>query len=90
MLATKPTCTTRSQLRLLPINRVRTGTSTLSAAGAQAHLKAYAKDTQLKKPIVARSTPASRSHTDKLENTNKIGKPEAKPRKNNRITAGCR
>jgi hypothetical protein len=36
--------------------------------------------TQLKKPMAERSTPASLSHADSVENTNKNGSPAEKPK----------
>ena len=86
MLRIRQTCTNISQLRRRPNTRLNNGIFNRSAAGAQTHLKPYARVTQLKKPIVARSTPASRNHTDKLEKTNKIGNPAEKPKKNKRMT----
>jgi hypothetical protein len=37
--------------------------------------------TQLKKPITDRVTPVSRNHAERVEKTNKNGRPAEKPRK---------
>ena len=72
--------TNKSQLRLCP-NFLNIGKLNLSIIGDQRYLKAYAKPAQLNKVIVLLSTPALDNQTDKVENTNNIGKPEEKPNK---------
>ena len=52
-----------------------------STSGDQTHLNPYASATQLMKPMVERSTPASRNHKESVPNTSSRGRPEENPRK---------
>ena len=81
-------CASSSQLRRRPSSRYRPGRGRRSTSGDQTHLKAYARPTQLMKPIVARSIPALRSQNDKVPITSKNGSPALKPRASMRRLAG--
>ncbi len=83
-------CDTSSQLRRRPSRRVSTGIGMRSTSGDQTHLKPYASPTQLKKPIVVRSMPASRSQKLRVPKTSNRGRPAEKPRDNMRSEAGSR
>ena len=72
--------TNKSQLLLWP-NFLKIGKLNLSIIGDHKYLNAYAKPAQLNKVIVLLSIPALDNQTDKVENTNNIGKPEEKPNK---------
>ena len=58
------------------------GNLKLSTRGDQINLKEYAKAAQLNIVIVLRSIPALTNQTDKVEKTNRIGKPDENPKKN--------
>ena len=77
-----------SQLRLRPKSGVSSGIGIRSTSGDQAHLKAYTSPTQLKNPMVARSTPASRSQKLSVPNTKSRGSPAEKPSDSMRSEAG--
>ena len=83
-------CDSSSQLRRLPISCVRPGRGTRSTSGAHTHLKPYARPTQLRWPMVLRSTPASRRRKLSVPSTSKSGRPAAKPRASMRRLAGSR
>ena len=72
-------CEEISQLFLCP-NLLEKGKLKLSTIGDHKYLKAYAKPAQLNRVTVLRSIPALMSHTDKVENTSKMGNPEENPR----------
>ena len=80
---------TINHARRRPSMRVRKGNGNMSIIGAQRNLKEYPNAAQLKKVTAARSTPASRNHTDRVEKINKIGIPAENPRKSMAIALGC-
>jgi len=83
-------CAKISQLRLRPSSLVIKGKDSLSTKGAHTHLKPYTNPTQLKKPIVLRSIPASRKRKLKVPNTSNNGKPAENPKKSMRQEAGSK
>ena len=58
------------------------GSFKLSTNGDQINLNEYAKAAQLNIVTVLLLTPAFTNHTDKVEKTSSIGKPEEKPKRN--------
>ena len=83
-------CASNNQLRRLPSSGVNSGKGKRSTKGAHAHLKPYASPTQLRKPMVERSIPASRSRKLSVPNTSKSGKPAENPKTNMRKLLGLR
>jgi hypothetical protein len=59
---------------------LKIGKLNLSIIGDHRYLNAYANPAQLNKVTVLLSIPAFINHTDKVEKTNKIGRPEEKPK----------
>jgi hypothetical protein len=64
------------------------GKGILSMSGAQTNLNEYPRAAQLKKVTAERSTPASNSHADKVENISKMGMPAENPRNSMVMTRG--
>ena len=78
-----------SQARRRPSAAVSQGIGSRSTSGAHTNLKEKPIAAQLKNVIVARSTPASRNHTDSVPNMSSSGSPAENPR-NSIVTArGC-
>jgi hypothetical protein len=83
-------CANISQLRLRPSNLVIKGSESRSTKGAHIHLKPYTNPTQLRKPIVLRSIPASRKRKLKVPNTSNNGRPAENPKNSMRQEAGSK
>ena len=82
-------CANNIQLRLRPRIRVRIGIGIRSTKGDHTHLKPYASATQLIKPIVLLSIPASLSQNDNPEKTSMRGSPDEKPKNSIERMPGC-
>ena len=83
-------CASSSQPRRRPSKVVSGGSGSRSTSGAHTHLNAYARPTQLRKPMVARSMPASRKRKLSVPRTSSSGNPAEKPRASMRNVAGSR
>ena len=68
-----------NQLLLWP-SLFKIGKLKLSTSGDHKYLKAYANPAQLNHVTVLLLIPALTNQTDRVENTNKIGKPDEKPK----------
>ena len=77
-----PDCATISQLLRWPNNLLIKGKGIRSTTGAQNTLIEYIMPIQLKKRIVVRLTSESLDQADRVEKTNKKGRPAEKPKKN--------
>ena len=88
--ATMPSCANNNQLRRRPNQRFNNGMGNRSTNGAHTHLKPYAKPTQVKKPTVLRSIPASRKRKLNVPSTNNKGNPAEKPNASIRKLAGSK
>ena len=83
--ATTPACERSIHARRRPKRSVRKGMRLWSTQGAHIHLSAYTIPTQERKPMVARSTLASRIQKLRVPKINRFGSPVLKPRQSIRI-----
>ena len=83
-------CDSTSQPRRRPSSRDSTGTLRASTSGAHRNFSVYGVPTRVSRPMVPRSTPASRSQICTVEPDSASGSPAEKPRNNTIRTRGCR